>query len=386
MHKYCTSVAIIEPVGGFGGMNYYDFGLAKGLSSNYCKVIIYTSEETNVPSGLPFIVNRSFKGVWGRAPKLLRGIKFISCLISSLRNAKIHGITIIHYHFFHYTILEEICVKFAKIYGFMIVVTAHDVECFSGHKDAGKARRLLSEADIVIAHNEVSKCELLSKISLPISKIRVVPMGNFLDSITNLPEKNISRKTNGLSHDDKVILFFGQIKKVKGLDILLRSLPEVIKHHPNLKLVIAGKVWKDDFSIYEKIIQENNIEANVISHIGYIPDEDVANYYRAADLVVLPYRKIYQSAVLIMAMSYKVPVLTSNIAGMTEIIADGKNGYIFESEDEKSLSSRLIDIFLNTKQLKYIGNEGFNTAKNDYDWNKVGLMTSEIYRELDNDG
>ena len=380
-----NSIAIIEPVGGHGGMNYYDFGLARGLSASDCKVFVYTSEETIVTEGLPFIVKKTFKGIWGKTPKLLRAFRFVYCLFTSLRDAKINNVAIVHYHFFHYTSLESLCVKLAKMYGFKVVVTAHDVESFSGERDVVKAREILLYSNKVIAHNEVSKNELVSKISLPLSLISVIPHGNYLDSITDFPKKTAARRAIGFSSSDKIILFFGQIKKVKGLDVLLRSLPEVIQVYPDVKLVIAGKVWKDDFSFYEKIIKENCLDNNIISHIHYIPDDAVENYYCSADLIVLPYKKIYQSGVLLMAMSYKVPVLTSDIAGMTEIITDNKNGYIFESENEKSLSSKLIDIFSKQKQLMLIGKEGFNTVKRDYDWNKIGFMTSEVYRELDSD-
>lgn len=379
------NIAIIEPVGGHGGMNYYDFGLAKGLVAAQHDVIVYTSEETLVPNGLPFQVKKSFKGIWGDAPKFLRAIKFVYGLFTTLTDAKYNGINIVHYHFFGYTALELLCVKLSKLYGFKVVITAHDVESFSGGHDRDKALNILSSADKIIAHNNVSKNELVSKAALSASNIWVVPHGNYLDSIDTLPNKVVARSSLGLSADNKIILFFGQIKEVKGLGILLRSLPAVIDKNPNLMLVIAGKVWKDDFSNYERIISENCLNSHVISHIRYIADEDVANYYRAADLVVLPYKKIYQSGVLLMAMSYKVPVLASNIPGMTEVINDNKNGYIFESENIESLSLKLIDILSDTEELLRIGESGFETVSRDHDWLRIGQLTSEVYKALDNE-
>lgn len=379
------NIAIIEPVGGHGGMNYYDFGLARGLVAAQHDVTVYTSEETLVPNGLPFQVKKSFKGIWGDAPKFLRAIKFIYCLFTTLTDAKYNDINIVHYHFFGYTALELLCVKLAKLYGFKVVITAHDVESFSGSHDRDKALNILSSADKIIAHNNVSKNELISKAKLSTSSISVVPHGNYLDSIDVLPKKNVSRNILELSAGYKIILFFGQIKEVKGLDILLRSLPAVIDKHPNLKLVIAGKVWKDDYSNYERIISDNCLNSHVISHIHYIADEDVANYYRAADLVVLPYKKIYQSGVLLMAMSYKVPVLASNIPGMTEVINDNKNGYIFESENIESLSLRLIDILSDTEELLRIGESGFETVSRDHDWLRIGKLTSDVYEAVGNE-
>lgn len=374
-------IAIIDPVGGHGGMNYYDFGLAKGLVSAKNRVVVYTSEETDTPMGLSFQVKKSFRGIWGEAPRFLRAIKFVYCLLATLRDAKANDVDVVHYHFFGYTLLELLCVRLAKYYSFSVVVTAHDVECFAGKHDANRALKILSYVDKVIAHNEVSKQELVSRIDLPASSIYIVPHGNYIDSIDKVPEKSVARKFFGLSHDDKVILFFGQIKKVKGLDILLRSLPQVIKHYPGLKLVIAGKVWKDNLSLYEKIIHENQLAGNIISHIHYIPDADVANYYQMADLVVLPYRKIYQSGVLLMAMSYTVPVLTSDIKGMTEIIDDERNGYIFESENIASLSSKLIQTLSDSVKLANVGKSGYTTVFTEHSWNRIGQITSKIYEK-----
>lgn len=375
-------VAMIEPVGGHGGMNYYDFGLCRGLSSSGCKVILYTSEETTAIKGLPFEVKKTFKRVWSNAPKVVRAIRFVHCLFISLKDARKNGLTIIHYHFFNYTLLERVCISFASLYGFKIIVTAHDVESFTGNSDIDAVRRILVRVDRVIAHNMISKKELIEKISLPESLIRVVPIGNHLDRISGLPDKKIAREKLGLLKTDKVILFFGQIKKVKGLDILLQALPEVIKKYPELKLLVAGRVWKDSFSYYENIINENGMVDSVISHIRYIPDIDVAYYYRSADLVVLPYRRIYQSDVLLMALSYTLPVLVSDIPGMTEIIRDRENGYIFESENVASLSLKLADILNKSDELNKVGQAGYKTVEKEHDWNKIGAMTSKIYEEV----
>lgn len=383
--SHVMNIALIEPVGGHGGMNYYDFGLANGLSAAHCNVVVYTSEETQVSEGLPFVVKKSFKGIWGGAPKPWRAIRFVICLFATLKDVKARGIKIVHYHFFHYTTLEAICVGAARMYGFRIVVTAHDVESFTGARDKKKSQEILSSVDKVIAHNEVSKKELLNKIEIPSDMVTVIPHGNYVDYVKVSPDRAEARKAIGLSDQDKVILFFGQIKAVKGLDILLRSLPQVTERYTDLKLVIAGKVWKDDFSIYENLIRDNGLDRNVIRHIHYIPDSKVADYYRVADLVVLPYRKIYQSGVLLMAMSYSVPVLVSDIAGMTEIIMDGKTGYVFKSEDVSDLSAKLVNIFSDIDDKERVGGAGFEKVSSEYDWGLIGRKTNELYELMLNE-
>ncbi|RDH81209.1 MAG: glycosyl transferase [endosymbiont of Galathealinum brachiosum] len=375
-------VGIIEPVGAHGGMNYYDFGLANGLVKSNCQVILYTSEETSSEGVSAFEIKKTFKGVWGKAPKVLRAVRFVYGLYDSLKDAKVNDVAVIHFHFFHYTVLEVLSVKLAKKFGFKVVVTAHDVESFAVKRGGSRAKKILQSVDKVIAHNEVSKCELVAEVLLSEDSTCIIPHGHYLDSIGILPDKTLAREKLGLSVDDKVLLFFGQIKKVKGLDILLKSLPRVIKIHPDLKLVIAGKVWKDDFSIYKKLISDNKLENYVISHIRYISDSDVANYYLSADLVVLPYRKIYQSGVLLMAMSYGVPVLASDILGMTEIVQDGNNGFLFVSEDVNNMSMRLKKILMNPKDLTKMGVAGHKTVVTEHDWSQIGSMTCKVYETI----
>jgi D-inositol-3-phosphate glycosyltransferase len=352
------TVSIIEPIGSHGGMNYYDLGLAFGLNSNDTKVRLYSSEETDIPKNIPFFIKKPFKGVWGSKPKVIRAINFFLGLVHSLVDSKKNNVSIIHYHYFHYTYLELISVFLARLFLFKIVITVHDVESFSGKDSKRVAQHIFSLASKIIVHNSVSQKEIESHFANTKSMTSIVPHGNYLDTISIFKNAEMPRESLGVPKSSKVLLFFVQIKKVKGLDILLKAIPSVLEEHPDLKLIIAGKVWKDTFEIYQDLIEKNNTGENVISHIHYIKDEDVSKYYAAADLVVLPYRKIYQSGVLLMAMSYKVAVLTSDIPGMTEIIQDGMNGYLFESENISDLSTKIPSIFSNSDEITTVAQAG----------------------------
>ena len=138
-----------------------------------------------------------------------------------------------------------------------------------------------------------------------------------------------------------ILLFFGMIKKVKGLDVLLRSLRKVIDINPDIILLIAGNPWENDFDICKEIIHQNNLSNNIILHTKFIPHEDVEYYYCASDLVVLPYKKIYQSGVLMMALSYERPVLVSDLPALKEIIVDNENGFLFKTENVDDLTKDL---------------------------------------------
>lgn len=375
-------IAIIEPVGGHGGMNYYDFSLAKGISLAGIKTFLYTCDKTHLPKNPSFTVKRTFKKIWDEANILFKAMRFFICLVKTMIDAKNQKIDIVHFHFFHYNAREMITVLLAKIFRFKIVITSHDVESFHGRSKIKRAYYILSLADHIIAHNLISKKELMDKIKLPEASMTIIPHGNYIDYIHNPPSQEQARKALKISPDSPVLLFFGQIKKVKGLDVLLKSLPKIIKEFPTLQLVIAGKVWKDNFENYQAIINKNKLENNIFLHIRYIPDEEVSLFYSASDMVVLPYQKIYQSGVLLMAMSYKKPVMVSNIDGMTEIIQHNTNGYLFETENSEDLANKTILALRSPNNLMEIANKGYSTILNKNNWIKIGRQTADLYRKL----
>ena len=375
-------IAIIEPVGGHGGMHYYDFGLAEGLVAAGADIIVYTCDKTAVPPELPFEVQLIFRKIWGDEHKLLRAVRFTICLFKTLLDARRKKVDVVHYHFFHYTQMERLCVMLAQLFRMKIVITAHDVESFAGKYSDSAASWILAKADKVIAHNVVSKNELTGHVNLPPEKIAIIPHGNYLHSIVNSSPPAEARKILGIVSKGPILLFFGQIKKVKGLDLLLQALPAVISKLPTLKLVIAGRVWKDDFSTYDRLIQENNLQDHVDLHIRYIPDEEVATFYRSADLIVLPYRRIYQSGVLLMAMSYGVPVMASDLEGMVDVVRHDVNGFLFKNGNISSLSEQLIYALSDDGRLKQISAAGLEKMQQFYSWHSVGRQTVKLYESI----
>jgi len=227
-----TSVAVIEPVGGHGGMNYYDFGLCEGLSGADNDVTLYTCDETKVPDNLNFKAKTYFKGIYGDAPKSLRAIRYTWGLIKAFIHAKSIGVGIVHLHFFHASYMELLTVKLSCFFGFKIVITSHDVESFSGEHSQKTAKSIYTICDKIIAHNKVSRDELVANLNINPIKISVIPHGNYIDYVNKSETKEDARKKLSLHGEGPFILFFGQIKQVKGLDLLINALPDVVRDFP----------------------------------------------------------------------------------------------------------------------------------------------------------
>lgn len=376
-------VAIIEPVGGHGGMDYYDFGLAGGLADAGVDVVLHTCNETDIPIEGTFEVRHTFNNIYGKAAPWKRGLRFLYGSIVTLLSAVVEQRYIVHFHLFHVSMLQTMQVALARLLMRKIVLTAHDVESFVAGLEAPVLSRMVYKvAHRVIAHNQISKTELMGRIGLNADKIAVIPHGNYLHATRVLPLQANARRLLGISENAKVLLFFGQIKDVKGLDLLIEAMPEIIKNYPNTVLLIAGKPWKSDFSIYDKLIDKLAVRSNCITNIRFIPDSEVPIYYSACDLVVLPYRRIYQSGVVLMAMSYGKAVLVSSLPGMTEIVHDGVNGFVFQSDRSDDLSAKLSEILGNIESIQRIAAKGKEYVIEKHDWHSIGEATAYLYRGM----
>lgn len=376
-------VAVIEPVGGHGGMDFYGLGLCKGLKDSGINPTLYTCEKTEVPTGCSFPIIHAYKGVFGSAPRCLRGAKYIKSTFSALLHARSQNNTICHFHIFQSGFLECFQVLLAKIMKFHVVITAHDIEPLTTTLKIpllGRCSHRL--ADRVIVHNRWSKKELIRCMGDISDKTYIIPHGNYIDFLGQVPEKSEARNNLKIDLNRKVILFFGQIKQTKGLDLLLYALARLRKKHPDILLLITGKVWKDNYAMHRQIIQKFGLQSCCLEEIRYIKNEEVGNYFAASDLVVLPYRRVYQSGVLLMAMSYRRPVLVSKLQGMENIVEDGVTGYLFQSGDVRSLSSKIERIFSDHKKMNFVSENAYRMVTSKFDWKKIGFMTAACYRGL----
>ncbi|MFP8487474.1 glycosyltransferase family 4 protein [Gracilimonas sp. Q87] len=368
-------VAIIEPVGGHGGMDYYDYGLSYGLGQNDCDVDYYTCSKTKKRHYKNVTTKLSFGEIWTKG-KLGKGFKFFYGYILSFLSAKLRKKDLVHLHFFDLSFLNVSVLFLAKIiFQHTVVITFHDVNSFKSSATGLNLKKVFAWMDKIIVHNEFSKKELLSK-GVEVHKVEIIPHGNYLLFVNELDYTNIEDDNN------LELLFFGQIKEVKGLDLLLEAMVKVTQKTHQVHLTIAGRPWHDDPSVYNTIIEKHKLENFVTTEYRFIPDEEVEDYFKKADLVVLPYKRIYQSGVLLLSMSYGRPVLSSNLPAFTEIIEEGETGFIFESENTQSLIDKILKLEKRKEDLIKVRNKASKKIKTDFDWVEIGRKTKKLYSSI----
>ena len=139
--------------------------------------------------------------------------------------------------------------------------------------------------------------------------------------------KQHARQVLGLDQHARYILFFGFIRKYKGLDILLEALADEALKQLKVNLVIAGEFY-DDEKEYRTLIRKHNLDDRVIVRSAFIPKEGVKHYFCAADMVVQTYREATQSGITQVAYHFNRPMLVTRVGGLAEIVEDGKVGYV----------------------------------------------------------
>lgn len=381
-------ISMIEIVSSHGGMNYYDYGLLNSLGKLGHEVTLYTSSPLlfDISKNKNIKVNLVYENLFNINNRLLKLIKYIRGTIRALKESKKNYVKIIHFQIFAITYLEYFVVKLCKLMGFKVIVTVHDVESFNKQNAESLTNRFYKIVDELIVHNNVSY-EVLSLLLRKIDENKlyhchIIPHGSYIGMLPEKLLKSSAKKIFGIDENVFTILFFGQIKKVKGLDVLLESLPSLIqKSKKKIKVIIAGKIWKDDVDYYHEIINRLGIKEFLILEIKYIADEDVVKYYSAADCIVLPYKQIFQSGVLLMAQSYYVPVVVSNLDGMIEIVQHGKNGFVFKSESCEDLTKCLLDV-INRDDLDDIAKNAYDYLSSNYNWDIIAEKQAEVMKKM----
>ena len=191
-----------------------------------------------------------------------------------------------------------------------------------------------------------------------------------------IPRHEARLKLN-LKPEDNVILFFGLIRKYKGLDLLIEAF-SLLVNNPKNKLLIVGEFYENK-QPYLDLISKYNIQSQVILSDQFIPNDEVKYYFSAANIVALPYRSATQSGVTQVSFHFEVPTLVTNVGGLAEIISHNIAGYVVEP-NAQAIANGLKDYFENHKEAEFT--IGMKNEKKKYDWSIFVNEVIDLYNGL----
>ena len=228
-------------------------------------------------------------------------------------------------------------------------------------------KRLLKKAECIITPSPHMK-EYYSTVK---NKISVVPNGIDFGEIEN---------SNYAEMDTlhPSILFMGRLEKIKGVDILIRSIPFVANSIPDVHLYIAGS--GEEEGKLKHLVKKLDIGANV-TFLGFVSEDEKWSYYKSTDLCVVPSVEEPFGIVLLEAMACGKPAIASNVGGIPYIVEDGKTGLLFECGDIEGLTEKVITLLQNKKMREKMGAAGLEKAK-EFPWDKIVDKTLILYEKL----
>jgi len=191
---------------------------------------------------------------------------------------------------------------------------------------------------------------------------------NFGEIISKEEARKYLNEKQGLSigNDEKILLFFGFIRKYKGLDILIRAMAEPLIRQSGIRLMIAGEFYENR-EPYNRLINELNISEKLILKTDFVPDGEVQYYLCAADAVVQPYRHATQSGVTPLAYHYEKPMIVTNVGSFSQQVLHEETGLVTEADPE-SLANVMIRFY-------ELGEQYFiphlRTEKKKYSWKNL---------------
>jgi glycosyltransferase involved in cell wall biosynthesis len=374
----------------------YAFGIASALLANGVRLDLVAGEELDLEE---FRHNPRVKSLLFRneprpdatfASKAIGILLYYARLICYAWSAQPTIFHILWNNKFE-TFDRVVLMLYYRLLGKRVVLTAHNVN--TAERDASDTvlnrltlRCQYQLCDHVFVHTDQMKADLIAGYGVSPDVVSVIPFGiNNAVPRTALTTAG-ARQRLGIGSAEKTILFFGNIAPYKGLAYLTEAFRRLLARDRQYRLIIAGRP-KQGFEEYWDAISTSIRDGGherIILKIQFIPDDETEMYFKAADVLVLPYTSIFQSGVLFLGYSFGLPVLAADVGSLRDEIVAGRTGYVFAPEDATALE-RAIEMYFESDCYRDLPNRRQDIeqyANEKYSWVQVANVTLDVYEAL----
>lgn len=380
-----------------GRDKHYAFGLSMVLISTGVCVDVIGSDQIDCPEmhsvpRLRFInlYDGRLKGssLVGKACRVLLSYAKLVRYAATAKPRVLHILWDYKFQSFDRTVL----MLYYKLLGKKIALTAHNVNAGKRDSNDSLLNRLTLTiqyrlANHIFVHTQKMKNELVEEFGVTERAITVIPYG-----INNsVPDTDVTsgqaKQRLGIKDSEKTILFFGNIGPYKGVEFLVAAFQRLARKQPDYRLIIAGKLRGGAERYWEDIRGAISSDVNggrVIQKIEFIPDEETELYFKAADVLALPYTHIYQSGVLFLGYSFGLPVIAADVGSLREGVVEGRTGFLCRPRDPNELANT-IEMYFESELFKELNSRRHEIrayAKTRHSWDVVGETTRTVYEKL----
>jgi beta-1,4-mannosyltransferase len=265
-----------------------------------------------------------------------------------------------------------------RMLGVRLVWTIHDIshhEARHPRVELAISRLIFRRADALILHSNAARKAVERQWNVKCdNRVFVIPHGNYIGSYPNHANRNAAREKLRVSPGKLVVLFLGIIRPYKGVLELIGAFKGLSAS--DIELVIVGKPLSDEFS--EKISSAIGSAAEIHYFPGHVNDDEIQDYFNAADVVVFPYTKALTSGALILAMSFGRACIAPRMGALEDTL-DDEGGFLYDPEVPGALREALMAASGARSRLEAMGKHNYQNAEG-WPWSETARMTAEVYR------
>ena len=382
-------IFLVEALGR-GGIAHYTYCLADALLAAGANVTVITADQYELGRQTGFKVRETFQirgddpgSPW---PTYLRQLQKARSFYFGVRRLKRQveeeRPDIVHFQGglpYADWLFARLLFASIKEGGGRVVYTAHNI---LPHERRGFHthiyRHIYLGADSLIVHAR-DNLKALAAIEPRHRPATIVPHGNYAFFTAGArTSKKQAREWLGIGENAKAVLFFGAIRPYKGLGTLIEACGLIRAEFSELRLAIVGKP-RENFNKYKELINKMGLDDQVHLRLEYVSNDEVGDYFLAADVVALPYKETYESGVVQIATAFGRPVVCTNTGGLTQYIKEAGCGYLVEPEDPRALAKRLREILVDRSLAEELGASGREFSRSHRSWDTIARKTLAVY-------
>ncbi len=264
---------------------------------------------------------------------------------------------------------------FARLLGYKVLWTIHNLVPHEAltHNDMFITRLFCALCNAVVLLSSDTIQELKDN-HIPLPRYNIIPLGNYTDTYPNTISRDEARKSLKIGSNKFVFLFFGLIRKYKGVDSVLSAFEKIRKEHPSAELIIAGKSLDDEMTA---VLEKYKGKPGITIHTHHIPDEEVQTYLNAADITVFPFKKITNSTSVLLSFSFSRPSIYPLLGSLKEL---PKNvGYSYDPSSPEALEKVMRKALERRNELIHMEKAAYEYAKT-LSWEKIAEETHMMYK------
>ena len=374
----------ISPLG-YSGIAYYDHGFCQGLHNAGIDVTNVTSDkwlvDTNKVS-VSYKLKKMFINTYGDKSRIIKGLAYVAAMFKIYFDVLKNKIRIVHFQILELPIVDLMIFFLFKISGKKIVYTPHDIFSFKSKGGKFITKMLFSLSNVVVIHNEPNKKTLIEEFNLKSKKIAMIVQGNYNAFLDSALTKDQAKENVSIPKDKEMVLLFGNIREGKGTETAVKAF-KLLKDKTNVLFVVAGRPMREfNMEAIKRDLSEDDVKNHVILRDQFIKDDLVESYYKSCDVLLIPYERIYNSAVIRYGFSCATTTVVSDIEEFLYFAVDKENCLIFKAGDAGDLVKKIECLLKDSALSQRISVNAKQFSDQHWSWSHAANTIKEFYERL----